>query len=188
MHNSMVPNGYNILEGGQGCSGFKHSNETKARLSEISKKRAKDPEIHKKQVEALQEYWKKPENRKAQSNRLKNSENHKTMIKTREAIRTKENGGKQSEATKNKISEGLKNYYKNKENHELSSETKKKIGKAQEKPVVQYDLDGNILGKFKSTKEASEVLEISSSAISNALRGKIKTSGGFVWKFDTKTA
>lgn len=46
-YNTLVPNGYNILEGGVGGAGFKgkkHSEKTKAKLAEYNRKRLEDPE------------------------------------------------------------------------------------------------------------------------------------------------
>jgi len=41
-----------------------------------------------------------------------------------------------------------------------------------------------MIKKFNSTKEASLELNIAQGSISQSLRGRSKTSGGFVWKFD----
>lgn len=41
--NSFAPNGYNLSEGGNGCRGYKHSEETKRLLSEMKKGKAGTP-------------------------------------------------------------------------------------------------------------------------------------------------
>ena len=52
------------------------------------------------------------------------------------------------------------------------------------KIVEQYDLQGNLLNTFPSTKEAARVLGLDASAISKVCRGvKYKTHGGFVFKY-----
>lgn len=41
----------------------------------------------------------------------------------------------------------------------------------------------NKINEFKSQKEASNILNISYSSISNCCRGKQKNAGGFIFKF-----
>jgi hypothetical protein len=48
------------------------------------------------------------------------------------------------------------------------------------KPILQLDLENNILKEFKSQTEVKQLLNIDPQ---NALRGKTKTAGGFVWKY-----
>ena len=183
LYNSMVPNGYNLRMSSVDNSGFKHTEETKAKISESSKKHANDPETRKKYKEGIKKYWENPENKKKHGDSIRNSQKHKESMKN--VYRIRGNGGKQLDSIKEKISNSLKEYHK--KNPEKSLEMKSKIGKAQEKPLIQYDREGKMIRKFKSTKEASEVLDISAAAISHVLHGRAKTSGGFVWKFDTKT-
>ena len=53
------------------------------------------------------------------------------------------------------------------------------------KKVAQYDLQGNLIGIYPSTKEAWRQTGISRSHISDVARNntKYKTAGGFVWKY-----
>lgn len=51
------------------------------------------------------------------------------------------------------------------------------------KPVNQYDLNGNFIQSFQSISKASQILNIDSSSISKACRGKLKTTGGFIFKY-----
>lgn len=52
------------------------------------------------------------------------------------------------------------------------------------KEVEQYDLQGNLLNVFPSTRAAAEALGLDSSVISKVCRGvKYKTHGGFVFKY-----
>ena len=48
------------------------------------------------------------------------------------------------------------------------------------KPILQLDLEDNILKEFKSQTEVKQLLNIDPQ---NVLRGKTKTAGGFVWKY-----
>jgi hypothetical protein len=49
--------------------------------------------------------------------------------------------------------------------------------------VTQYDLNGRKLHVYKSIREAGIVIGASSSSISMVARGKLKTSGGFIWQY-----
>lgn len=51
-------------------------------------------------------------------------------------------------------------------------------------PVLQIDKNnGNILQKFKSATEAGRVLNIDASSITKVCKGKLKTCGGFIWRY-----
>lgn len=52
-----------------------------------------------------------------------------------------------------------------------------------EKPVIQYDLQGNFVKEWKSGSEAGRQLNISQSNISACCRGLRRQANGFVWKF-----
>lgn len=56
-------------------------------------------------------------------------------------------------------------------------------GKDRHKPILQYDLDGKFIKEWESATEAQKKLKISNKAIFNCLKGKCKTSGGFIWKY-----
>lgn len=51
------------------------------------------------------------------------------------------------------------------------------------KPVLQYDKLNNFLLKHNSINEAHRNTGILAKSISNCLRGKSKTSGGFIWRY-----
>lgn len=48
--------------------------------------------------------------------------------------------------------------------------------------VLQFTLDGVLIKEWSHTREAAETLGLSKGAIYQACKGKIKTSGGFIWK------
>lgn len=52
------------------------------------------------------------------------------------------------------------------------------------KKVDKFTLDGNFIITYESIKQAAE--GINPSSISRCCRGKLKTAGGFVWKFNQK--
>ena len=48
--------------------------------------------------------------------------------------------------------------------------------------VAQYTLEGEYIATYDSLKDASRSIDIASGAISNAVSGRTKTCGGFLWK------
>lgn len=57
----------------------------------------------------------------------------------------------------------------------------KRIKKPNKKPVNAYDKEGNLIFSFDSIEDAGRN-GFNSSAISQNISGKLKTSGGYVWK------
>jgi hypothetical protein len=56
-----------------------------------------------------------------------------------------------------------------------------------QKPVLQYDLEGNFIKEWLSGREASYILNLKNyDSISACCLGKQKTGGGFIWRFKTK--
>lgn len=53
------------------------------------------------------------------------------------------------------------------------------------KAVEQYSKNGEYIASFPSTREAGRQLKLDSSSISKVCRGKVKTCGGFVFKYKT---
>ena len=48
--------------------------------------------------------------------------------------------------------------------------------------IQQFSLDGNLIKEWNTYSEITKELGISSSSLSQCIRGKIKTSGGYIWK------
>ncbi len=59
-----------------------------------------------------------------------------------------------------------------------------KITKKKGIPVVQLTSDGEVVGRWKTIKEAEDQLKIPPGKIGVVCRGKRKTTGGYAWKFD----
>ena len=51
------------------------------------------------------------------------------------------------------------------------------------KTVYQYDINGILIAKYPSAREAERVSGINHKDISSCCNGKRKTAGGFIWKF-----
>ena len=62
-----------------------------------------------------------------------------------------------------------------------SLETKNKKSNSLKKPIIQYDIQGNIIKEWESIKLAESELNLSK--ISGACRGTNITIGGFLWRF-----
>ena len=52
-------------------------------------------------------------------------------------------------------------------------------------PIIQKTKDGEIIKEWESLQQAADGLGIERSNISHCLRGRIKTSGGFKWEYQT---
>lgn len=50
--------------------------------------------------------------------------------------------------------------------------------------IKQFNLNGTLVTSFDCVRRAAIELGISETAISNALHGRCKTSGGFIWQYD----
>lgn len=83
-------------------------------------------------------------------------------------IRQKATGRGHSEETRNKISNNKKG---------------KPNGRA--KGVLKFNLDGTLLQKFRTTKEAGESVNRSQTNIQAACKGVTETCAGFIWKYST---
>jgi group I intron endonuclease len=187
--NSQVPNGYNILPGGQkGFSrlGIKHSPETKAKLSVISKQLFIDnPNRYETYREKHQEAMKKVDISAAMSN----SEKFKTACKEGrvgaagwKTIRSNDELIKTSKKTSN----SLKEYFKCNPNSEPSINIKKHreaMTKAVGRPIIQYSPDYQIIARFDSICDAGRLSGVSKGNIQHVIAGRTKTAGGFIWKY-----
>lgn len=62
---------------------------------------------------------------------------------------------------------------------------KENINRASSKrvPILQLDMNDNIIREFNSAKEAEAILGFNSSNITNCCRGKYKSMYGYKWKY-----
>ena len=52
-----------------------------------------------------------------------------------------------------------------------------------EKSVIQLSKRGEIISRFDSISDASRLLNISGQCISGCCNGRLKSAGGYIWKF-----
>lgn len=131
----------------------------------------------------------------------------KLKNKKRPDVSKRLKGTKFSKETKQKISKAKKDHicYKNIErnskisksnqkNYKLNSLRNQKISeklkgrkadwmKFRNKPILQFDLQGNFIKEWKSQTEASISLNKSSSAINECCNNKRKSAYKYIWKF-----
>jgi group I intron endonuclease len=58
-----------------------------------------------------------------------------------------------------------------------------RMSEASKKPVVQYTIQGTLIKEWNSGIEAGDKLDIHSTNIAACCRDKIKSAGGFVWRY-----
>lgn len=116
----------------------------------------------------------------SESGRLKQVLSHKGKIPPNK-------GTHLSEEEKRIVSEKTKEGMKNPEvKQKIIIANKKRTGKVFKYIVNQYDLEGNLIAKYKGYANASRETGINKSGISNCIYGKTKTCGGYIWTISTK--
>lgn len=97
-----------------------------------------------------------------------------------------------SEATKGNLNHNYGKHFSEEHKQKIAEsnrgqtrtpETCKNIGKAKEKPVLQISLEGSVIARFDSGRQASLVTGVQSSHISKVCKHQRSTAGGFVWAY-----
>lgn len=192
--NTKAPNGYNLTDGGDGCKGYSPSEETKKKMSEAHKgeinhfygkhhseeTKRKISEAHKGK-QSWNKGIKHTEETKKKISEIKKGK--ESWIKGKH--HTEESKKKMSEAHKGKTpwNKGKKNIY--------SDETRNKILESQKsrKIVIQIDKNTNeIIAEFPSIREVERQLGFANTHICDCCKGKLKTCGGYIWKYKESVA
>jgi group I intron endonuclease len=175
-YNSQVPNGYNILPGGQvGESrlGTKHTPEA---INKMVESRKKFNEANPNYYETYRERHQESIKNINRSECIRNSE------KWKKALEEGRVGGGATEAIREKIRDSVNEYYQN-----GGIETHRKVMTAAlGKKINQYSKTEELIKEYPSIKEASRETGIAISNIQHTLRGRSKTAGGYIWKFVDK--
>lgn len=139
------------------------------------------------------------EERKIRFRELMSGENNPNFGKemseeTRQKLSDALKGRIISEETRKKTSETMKGVPKSEETRQRMSEAQKgrekPKGKDSKKAVAihQFDKDGNFIKEFGSLADAASELGCQRSGICFCLKGRIKSSGGYVWKYASQEA
>lgn len=146
---------YKSVENGLNCDYFDNSGGPR---SEETKRRISEGAKGKKRSEATKQKLRKP----------KTEEHKQNISKAKQNI---------SQETKQRISEGKKGKTPNRDY--------KTWAKQQQKPVLQYDLEGNFIKEWEGVKAAAAYLGCDPTTITANLRGITKKGYGYIWKRKT---
>jgi len=177
-YNTLIPNGYNILEGGPGGSfkGKKHSEETKQLLSKNNKQKYIDnPELKREMSERNKILMNSDIIKNKISEGMNYSKKYQQMILDKKVGNF--NNIKHCEMSKLKIKDSLQNYY----NETNIINHREAMGKSTGVKIGQYNLNLELISTFLSIAEASRKTGIPKSSIQKCVKDNIITRG-FIWK------
>jgi len=177
---------FNLCSNAKSVLGTKHSKESKQKSREVAILLMKDPDRRQNLREAAIKQFADPKQRKSRSD----------AMKIRSAKGENPMSGKHhTEESKRKMREALKGKRKGKNNpmygrkRIVSEETRQKLRESSRianmkrcKPVKQYDLNGTYIIAYPSQSEAGRQTGINPNNISSCVSGRLKTTGGFIWK------
>jgi group I intron endonuclease len=187
-YNSVVPNGYNILEGGAGGGfmGKHHTPEMIEKIAAINRKRFEDPAERKKSSERVAVYLKHVKDSGIDwGKKVTSSEKYQLALKEKRVG----GGAHVKEKAKDvnaKISASLKEYFK-KNNGNIANTVKHResMAKAVGTKVQQFTKEGTFINSYPSYAQAARETGVSPSSLKACVSGKLKLAGGFVWKKET---
>lgn len=164
----------NLTDGGEGSSGNILTQEHKDKISKKLKGRVFSEEHIKKNIESKlgKKRSKETCNNISESRKgIKLSDETKRKISEAGKVRT------HSKETKNKMSISQKGKI-------VSEKTKQKLKQHKNnKPVLQFDIDENLINEFISIRDAAKQNDLDMSRIWKCCHKKAKTTGGFKWEF-----
>jgi len=196
-YNCLVPNGYNIRLGGN--SG-KHHEDTKRKIAETLKTKHKNGliplmphltnqpnEVTKKKISETLKGCKKTQDSIDKGNITKINQRNMKIIQydihgnRLKSFDTCKEAAEYIGVASSSITRCCIGKYKTSKGYvwKYESITSKNM------KIIQYDIQGNRLNTFNSLKEASEYIGITRSCIGHCCNGRIRTSKGYVWKYES---
>lgn len=106
-----------------------------------------------------------------------------TKRKIGEATKRIHTGMKRSDETKRRISEAAKIRNNIPHKNMYTKEAQAKKAKATSKPVLQFNKEGVLIKEWESATIAGKELNIHNGNIGLCCMGKVKTCGGYQWKY-----
>ena len=167
----------NLTKGGQGGSGYKHTEECKQRMSK-SKKGLKLSDEHKNSIsEAVKKKAKETPNYNRSGNNLKQPLDKDLLYELyiNENLSIPEIS-KKLDCSEKKVWDNLQDYGIKKDKRIW----KKQCASKSKKIVLQYDISGNLIKEWSSVKEIIKKLKIKPD---KCCRGEVKSAGGFIWRY-----
>ena len=165
--------GYNMTEGGKGYSGT-HTEEHTRKVADAQRGKPKPSPT----AETLAK----------RSASLRGLKKPKSFSEKMSIIHK---GKMISEEQRQKISQALKGRKLSAEHIEKlkgkhtqhTEETRQKISDKISKAILQYDKSGAFIKEYKNAREASAETGANFTSISSCCNGRVKSAGGYVWKF-----
>lgn len=185
-YNSQVPNGYNILPGGEmGKSrlGIKHTEKSKIKMSESTKKFYIENPNH---YETYREKHKYSMNKVDISSAMRNSEKWKQVVEEGRVGGNAHKDGQPSDETKNKIRESVLKYYEDPDSNNIEKH-REIMTACKGRKIEQYTINDTLVKEYISIRDAGRTSGVKKSNIQKVLSGDTKTAGGYVWKYATNT-
>jgi group I intron endonuclease len=184
-YNTQVPNGYNILPGGEGGGflGKKHTPETLLKIKKSTEIFKQNNPNH---YETYREYHTQKTKEANISERLKNSEKwKKALAEKRVGANSHSNKNGMSEDTKQKISNSVKKYFENNDNHNRINIVKHQtvMAEAVGKKIKQFTENNELIKEYPSISEAGRTSGVKKSNIQRVLNNPNKKAGGYFWKY-----
>ena len=100
------------------------------------------------------------------------------------------NSYKRTDETRRKSSESMTGEKNPMYGKHHSEDTKRKMSEAHKekiyantKPILQFSKNGELIAEYSSLTEASRQTGCSASHICSCCKGRLKTCGGFIWKY-----
>ena len=160
-HDTLSPNGYNLMEGGHGS---RHHEESRRKISEAKKKlwEEKGDEIR----AQIKERGVSEETRlKISTKRIQSYKDHPEQA---ENIRQRRNGTTHSEETKVKMKDAWIKRKQNPDYHQVFVEAAASMRKS----VYIFEKDGKLISVYDSLTKAAESMQLNKSTLSGVIKNR----------------
>jgi len=163
----------NLSNGGFGGINGKRSDETKMKMrnAQLGKRHSFETKEKLRQINLGNLHSEETKEKNRQSN-LGRKQSPAAITKTAAANR----GRKNTEECKQRISKKLKG-------RKVPKDVLERRAKAQSKPIIQFDLEGNKIKEYPSVVSAKNDISPKNNGLSDCLKGKTKTWCGYKWKY-----